>query len=156
MDIPSCLGEKIFDPNTTGTYVFRLDCIFGQSYHWSWGHKQRLWSLSQSRGQVASLEWVVSMLVQKRHWTLCWLNRMSLWVLMWYWLAFWLWATFRKGWALQPSLENDFCNSQRTPDSSLKPLLFWGISICLRSFEFCGFAAINPRMKRFFLRIQLV
>ena len=28
IDILSCAGEKIFEPNATGTYVFRFDCIF--------------------------------------------------------------------------------------------------------------------------------
>ena len=27
-DILSCAGEKIFEPNATGAYVFRFDCIF--------------------------------------------------------------------------------------------------------------------------------
>ena len=28
MDILSCAGEKIFEPNATGAYVFHFDCIF--------------------------------------------------------------------------------------------------------------------------------
>ena len=28
MDILSSAGEKIFEPNATGAYVFRFDCIF--------------------------------------------------------------------------------------------------------------------------------
>ena len=28
MDILSCAGEKIFEPNATGAYVFRFHCIF--------------------------------------------------------------------------------------------------------------------------------
>ena len=28
MDMLSCAGEKVFEPNATGAYVFRFDCIF--------------------------------------------------------------------------------------------------------------------------------
>ena len=151
MDIFSCAGEKIFDPQKSSSLIGFFDLDYLQS----WGHSQRFWSVRPLLGPAAFQEWVALMLIRKHHSVLCSPSQKFLSIQKWCWLGLLLLRVYRMGWAFQSFLECNFCNNSRSPDIAAKLFLIWGISVYLKSFASCEFVAIHPRMKWFLQEIQL-
>ena len=151
-----CGGIDVsFKRSRRESFPFWLDFLVRNIFYLE-GIAQRFWSLHLTLGPIVFQKWVVSMRIGRHHSAHCLRNHKFLSILMWCWLILLPSRVCRIDSAFQPSWENNFCNSLSTTDIATRLCSIWGISNCLKGFEFYEFVVIPPLMKWFCLGIQLV